>query len=221
MSADLLNGGSGTDTATYRGAQEGVQVDLRFGSGSGGDAEGDTLVDIERVLVGSSDDILIGNADANVLDGGRGDDSLTGFAGDDVLRGKKGDDDISGGADDDRLFGGDGRDSLISGAGADYLSGGAGGDDFVWTALSDSGAGAKDRVADFETTGGDHLDFTAFGASYAGNGPFAGGGEASVIWRATAADNTAVLLDADGDATADLSVLLLGVTTLTQGDFLL
>jgi Ca2+-binding RTX toxin-like protein len=54
--ADLLDGGDGDDTAAYYGSDAGVRVSLApfllIGGNSGGDAEGDTLVNIED-LVGS------------------------------------------------------------------------------------------------------------------------------------------------------------------------
>ncbi|MEL7446589.1 MAG: hypothetical protein AAGK02_12385 [Pseudomonadota bacterium] len=47
--ADVLDGGSGTDIASYFLSPTGVTVDLAAGTGSGGDAEGDQLISIERV----------------------------------------------------------------------------------------------------------------------------------------------------------------------------
>src|SRR2546430_17444425 len=44
--ADLIDGGAGTDTATYAASLAGVNVSLATGTGTGGDAEGDTLVGI-------------------------------------------------------------------------------------------------------------------------------------------------------------------------------
>src|SRR3546814_8834206 len=51
--ADTLIGGAGSDTASYAGSSGGVTVDLAAGTGSGGDAQGDTLSGIEN-LTGSS-----------------------------------------------------------------------------------------------------------------------------------------------------------------------
>ena len=50
---DMLDGGAGIDTASYAGSSAGVSVSLMTGLGSGGDAEGDTLVRIEN-LTGSA-----------------------------------------------------------------------------------------------------------------------------------------------------------------------
>ncbi|WP_437383523.1 calcium-binding protein, partial [Inquilinus limosus] len=47
--SDVLVGGSGSDFANYQGSTAGVKVDLRSGTGSGGDAEGDMLAEIENL----------------------------------------------------------------------------------------------------------------------------------------------------------------------------
>ena len=94
--ADRLDGGTGTDTATYYASAAGVTVDLASGTGSGGDAQGDTVIGIEN-LTGSSqgNDILIGTAGANTLAGWGGDDVLRGGAGADTLDGGAGSDTAS------------------------------------------------------------------------------------------------------------------------------
>ena len=47
--ADTLHGGDGGDTASYFFGASGVTVDLVFGTGTGGEAQGDTLIGIEGV----------------------------------------------------------------------------------------------------------------------------------------------------------------------------
>ncbi|MGF6230849.1 Ca2+-binding RTX toxin-like protein [Inquilinus ginsengisoli] len=88
---DTLEGGAGTDTASYYSGAAGVTVDLAAGTGSGGDAAGDTLTGIEN-LSGSNlgNDTLAGNSGANKLQGWGGDDVLRGGAGADVLEGGAG-----------------------------------------------------------------------------------------------------------------------------------
>ena len=158
----------------------------------------------------------------DVVFGGTANDFLVGGAGADKLLGNEGNDSFLGGGGTDRLSGGSGDDTLEGGAAADRLAGDAGADVFRWTVASDSARGASDRVVDFSAADGDKLDFSAFDATYAGNGDFVGGGEASLILRVNATSgDTAVLLDADGDRVADLLVAVLDVTTLTQGDFIL
>lgn len=59
---------------------------------------------IENAISGSGDDILIGNAAANMLTGGAGNDVLRGEAGDDLLTGGSGNDQIYGGSGFNRAF---------------------------------------------------------------------------------------------------------------------
>jgi Ca2+-binding RTX toxin-like protein len=104
--ADTLNGGAGFDTADYSGSSAGVTVQLerllsgyyytQFGAGSGGDAEGDTLTSIEKVVGSNYDDKLIGNSLDNVLVGGAGNNTLVGGGGNDTLVGGQGDDVMTG-----------------------------------------------------------------------------------------------------------------------------
>ena len=68
----------------------------QFGAGSGGDAEGDTLTSIEKVVGSNYDDKLIGNSLDNVLVGGAGNNTLVGGGGNDTLVGGQGDDVMTG-----------------------------------------------------------------------------------------------------------------------------
>lgn len=114
--ADSLNGGNGKDTAAYTGSGELVNVSLASGSGSGGDAEGDTLSGIEVLRGSNNDDTLTGDSNNNELYGGNGNDTLRG---------------------------GDGNDSLIGGVGADSMDGGAGDGDYVLYIGADTGVSAN------------------------------------------------------------------------------
>ena len=96
-----------------------MSVNLATGAGSGGDADGDTLIGIENVDGSSSEDSLTGNGGNNHLVGRNGDDTLVGKAGADSLEGNAG---------ADALHGGTGKDTLIGGAGPDNLDGGKGHD---------------------------------------------------------------------------------------------
>ncbi|MGL4962430.1 MAG: calcium-binding protein [Inquilinus sp.] len=88
--ADALNGGAGIDQADYSASAAGVTVDLISGTGLGGDAQGDTLFQIENLIGSALADRLIAGAGVNVLTGGAGDDALHGGAGADVLNGGAG-----------------------------------------------------------------------------------------------------------------------------------
>ncbi len=103
--ADQLDGGGGFNTADYSTSSAAVTVNLATGNGAGGDAEGDTLVNIQQV------------------DGSSYDDSLTGSSSDDTFRGGAGNDTLTGGTGSDSyLFGfGDGRDTIIEQGGASEL----------------------------------------------------------------------------------------------------
>lgn len=119
-----------------------------------------TASDYLLAVVRSGNDELIGNEEADYLDGyggndrieGRaghddlhggdgndriygedGNDSISGDAGNDQLNGQSGNDSLHGGDGQDSLYGGSGDDTLRGGAGAnDYLSGGAGNDTYLF-----------------------------------------------------------------------------------------
>jgi Ca2+-binding RTX toxin-like protein len=82
--ADRLDGGAGIDEADYSASPAGVTIDLITGRGTGGDAQGDTLISIERVTGSAHADRMVGGADANRFDGGAGADRMEGGAGDDL-----------------------------------------------------------------------------------------------------------------------------------------
>ena len=76
---NVLDGGAGTDTASYALAHGGVTVNLgatgpqeTFGGGI------DTLTNVENLMGSAFADTLIGNGVANVLTGGAGGDTLSG-----------------------------------------------------------------------------------------------------------------------------------------------
>ncbi len=86
--ADVIDGAHGIDAASYRQSAAAVNVDLtRSGAQSGGDAAGDTLVDIENLIGSALCDTLVGNSGHNLLSGGDGADSLDGGQGHDWLIG--------------------------------------------------------------------------------------------------------------------------------------
>ncbi len=93
--ADRLVGGAGNDTVTYMTSLAAVQVNLGTGIGHGGRAEGDTLSGIENLIGSVLGDTLIGDNNANRLDGGAGNDLLNGDGGADQLVGGAGNDTVT------------------------------------------------------------------------------------------------------------------------------
>jgi Ca2+-binding RTX toxin-like protein len=82
--ADSLQGGAGTDTADYSGSASAITVNLITGTGSGGDAQGDTLTGIENLIGSAGNDTMTGSAGNNVLAGLGGADTLDGGGGTDT-----------------------------------------------------------------------------------------------------------------------------------------
>ena len=83
--ADVLDGGDDPDTAIYESSSAAVTVDLSTGNVSGGEAEGDSLSNIENVAGSDHSDTLTGDDGENTLDGRGGDDTLTGGGGADTF----------------------------------------------------------------------------------------------------------------------------------------
>ncbi|AUG51796.1 calcium-binding protein [Thalassospira marina] len=143
--ADYMDGAGNIDLLSYANSSEGVELDLRIGVGHGGDAEGDTILNIEKFTLTDHDDVVyLADREEGVAQsvfGGEGVDTIYGSAGGDRLTGETlyggdGHDSLSvysgrdvGDSEDNYLNGGDGRDNLTAdGIGNDILIGGAGND---------------------------------------------------------------------------------------------
>ncbi|PZU92163.1 MAG: hypothetical protein DI527_10535 [Chelatococcus sp.] len=183
--ADTMDGGAGIDTADYSGSAEGVTVFLSGESGSGGDAEGDILRSIERLIGSHAADSLHGDALDNILIGGAGADGLFGGEGIDTAdysasaagvsvdlaagTGTGGDAEgdtlagievLVGSAHADTLTGSDADERFVGGAGADAIVGGGGRD------LADYSASAAPVTVNLATglgSGGDAAGDTLSG----------------------------------------------------------
>jgi Ca2+-binding RTX toxin-like protein len=97
---------------------------LLLDQGIGGSAEVgiDAYIGIERYLLGSGADIVIGSTGAESVDGGAGDDWMNLGDGNDTLNGGTGGNDILvGGAGDDSMFGAEG-DQFCGGDGIDTIN---------------------------------------------------------------------------------------------------
>ena len=170
--ADVLDGGADDDRASYFDSSAGVTVNLKTGTGSGGEAEGDTLLNIEELTGSQFKDFLTSDDGGSILFGAAGDDVLKGGGGVDHLMGGDGDDILVGGNDafdptdileggdgDDYLSGGGGGDTLTGGTGRDILDGGGGEDKFVFAAPyggTYSLASDPDYILDFSASTRSH-----------------------------------------------------------------
>jgi Ca2+-binding RTX toxin-like protein len=154
--ADALYGGVGIDTALYVDSTEGVFVDLMYGYGSYGTAQGDTYYSIENVWGSAHRDVIHGDNNPNTLTGLDGDDRLSGHGGADVLEGGYGHDELIGGPGADTIFGGPGVDT------ASYDTSPWG----VTASLGSYGYGGDaqgDRLYDVENLRGSYSDDTLHG----------------------------------------------------------
>ena len=197
---DRYNGGGGTDEVTFTSALAGIAVDLQRGTaGSRGvDDAGigsDRLTSIENVVAGEHDDLLIGSAVANVLDGRGG---------------------------DDRIDGGRGADTSIGGTGADLFviskasdTGlGARADQIIDFSGSD-GQGDRIDLSGIDAKKGftklDHFRFLD-------TAPVASGDSSNgVIWFDAA--QGCVFASTDKDVQAEFAIRVLGVTDMSAADF--
>jgi Ca2+-binding RTX toxin-like protein len=188
--ADSLYGGwsGGSDTASYADSAAAVTVDLGAGTGSAGDAAGDTFAYIDNLIGSAYADTLTGDSGDNVLEGGAGADQLNGgdgvdtasYAGSDagvtiylgsVIGGLGGDaagdtfsgiENLIGSNFLDTLSGNDSNNRIEGAGGADDMVGGAGQDTYVYESLSDSVELQMDSISDFAWgSGGDVIDFSA------------------------------------------------------------
>jgi Ca2+-binding RTX toxin-like protein len=163
---DLLDGGGGFDTAAYGDSDAAVLVSLVTGRGFGGDAEGDTLYQIENLSGSWYGDWLIGDDNGNVLSGLGGGDTLWGNGGSDHLNGDDGADTLNGGGNITRYPGGV---EVVQG---DVLTGGPGADKFVFSSIDDIGnldpvhssPGLVDLITDFNRAEGDQINLHAIDA---------------------------------------------------------
>ena len=156
--ADIIRGGGGTDAVNYLGRTGDLIVrldDLLPNDGEAG--ENDLIdVDVEGVLGGEGDDLLLGNGFPNALSGNGGADRIQGYWGDDG---------IDGGPGDDVLLGEHGNDTLSGLAGRDDLSGGEGHDRLFPGAVQTIADGAPDRVrggTGIDLVGLEHPDHALF-----------------------------------------------------------
>jgi Ca2+-binding RTX toxin-like protein len=206
--ADAMAGGTGDDkyyvdnSADVVVEKSGEGNDTVFTSVSYRLAAGSEVEHL-RASAGSAKLVLTGNELANQIDCGAGNDVLNGGAGDDVLRGNGG------------------NDRLIGGAGRDVMFGGSGADTFVFRSAAETGLGAsRDKVMDFDDSA-DRFDLRSFGVAFDFIGSTGFDGHAGELRAYQAGGNTIVAGDLDGDRAADFQIMLSGVHSLSQGNFLI
>ncbi len=167
------------------------------------------------------------SADFIIVNGNVDGDTLIGSSQNDVLNGGGGDDRLNGNNGHDQLTGGNGIDQLRGGRGMDELNGGLGNDVFVYKALNESGtsAGTRDQITGFAS--GDRINVHAIDAKAGGanndfvldtNNSFSEG----EIRQSVHNGNLRLDFNADADAQAEMSIVLLNHTALlTNRDFVL
>ena len=215
---DTLSGLGGNDALQGRGGNDTILA------GTGNDAIGG----------GDGNDTISGEDGNDAIDGGNGNDSISGGKGNDAVLGGFGDDVIDGGADNDVLTGGYGSDTIIGGLGGDLIilieSGQPSRDTVRYTSVDESLPSNRDTIVAFDRggeTSDDRIDLSAIDArpGVSGDQPFsfvptftAAPGEVRV---SRSGSDTLVSVDTDSDPAAEMTILVLGATTLTAEDFIL
>ncbi|MBC3383236.1 calcium-binding protein [Pseudomonas sp. SWRI179] len=85
--ADVIDGRDGVDQAWYINSSAAVEINLQTGIHQGGDAQGDVLTNVERIMGSQFNDSMTGDSLANWLEGGLGDDTIYGGDGADYIYG--------------------------------------------------------------------------------------------------------------------------------------
>ncbi len=229
---DTINGGAGSDTLSYASAAAAVIVDLALSTQDTLGAGVDTFSGIENITGSAFNDVLTGDANANVLNGGNGNDTYYVGAGDVVTENGTGIDAVyadvsfslaSGAAENLYLSGGDlngtgngynniivgtdGANTLIGGGGDDTLSG-LGGDDVLeltyWSSYNGVGS----------VNGGDGTDTLRLNAQY--NSQYLQGWTFNSIERLSLVSYGYYYLSPDHGLASSLSVDVSG-TAASQG----
>lgn len=152
-----MNGGNGTDLASYEYATAAVNASLANNGLTAGQALGDVFTDIENLDGSVYADNLYGSTLGNVIRGLNGVDAIYGYAG------------------NDSLYGGDGDDGLVGGDGADVIDGGNGFDTLYYnsstvavsinltTGTNSGGEAAGDTISNIDAILGSAYNDTMVG----------------------------------------------------------
>lgn len=157
-SGSLIDGGNGIDAISYENAALGFQITLTSSGINGTDSFGNTLVNIEGAIFGSTfNDTIIGNEANNTFSGSGGDDSIQGAAGNDYVNGNTGADIVFGGQGNDTLFGGKDIDIINGNLGDDEVNGNIGDDTVYGGQGNDIVRGGQDTDYLYGNLGNDTL----------------------------------------------------------------
>ncbi|MDO8352728.1 MAG: hypothetical protein Q7T14_04650 [Aestuariivirga sp.] len=232
---DTINGGAGGDTIIFghlssNGGSLPIAQGVTLNLGSTGPQDlgiygNDIIINFSHAFGGEGNDTFLGTNAFNALWGGRGADYLRGLGG------------------NDSIIGGTGNDTLIGDAGADELDAGFaylsetetdGDPDIIkYFRISDSSVDdGVDTIFNFEHFtggGGDKIDLSYLDAtsSLVGNQTFQFVGSAAFssangeVRLIEFGGDTLVWVDNDSDATAEMVIVVDGVTGLTADDFIL
>jgi hypothetical protein len=159
-----------------------------------------------------------GSAGAERMDGTAQAEAMAALGGNDLLAGRGGDDTLLGGAGADRLNGGAGDDVLVGGAGADaFLFGLAHG-------------GGVDRILDFDRAARDRIVLAGLDAVEATPGddafrPVGGAGFSGAAgelrWFEAGEGEQRIEADVDGDAVADVVIVVMHAAPVAADWFIL
>ncbi|MEJ0074007.1 MAG: M10 family metallopeptidase C-terminal domain-containing protein [Alphaproteobacteria bacterium] len=190
---NVLNGGAGTDTASYEHATAGVTVSLAVTAAQNTIGAGnDTLTSIENLTGSQFDDVLTGSSSSNVL---------IGLDGNDVLNG------------------GNGADTLIGGSGADWFVFTAVANSSPGT--PDTIVDFTHGVDLIDLSAIDANTSASGNQAFAFAGQNANAVAHAVTWYETGG-NTVVQVDVNGNTVADLAIVLAGINLhLSSTDFVL
>jgi Ca2+-binding RTX toxin-like protein len=167
---DQLNGGAGgSDTASFAGASAGVIANLAPGTANGAGTGTDTLTNIDNLTGSGHDDLLTGDLQDNILNGGAAGSDTALFNGLDVAVNanlalgtavNQGSDtlfnidNLTGSSQGDTLVGNEEPNSLSGVDGADNITGGLGADGFFLGAGADVIAADDGEVDVIDCEGG-------------------------------------------------------------------